>query len=71
MQSHSGPPDLSDDAGRVDPTGSAPSRYDNNTDNTKGGTRRLAMFYLAHWPDDSLAAIIPTLRQYAVIPQES
>ncbi len=71
MQSHTGPPKLSNGAGLVDPNTPAPSHHDNTADNTKGGLRRLAMFYLAHWGDERLAAIIPTLRRYAVIPLET
>ena len=71
MQSETGPSDLSN--GGKHALGQAPglSRHHDNPDNTKGGTRRLAMFYLAHWPDESLAAIMPTLRQYALIPPET
>ena len=44
---------------------------DRHHDNLEDGMRRLALFYLAHWPHDRLAAIMPTLRKHAVIPPET
>ena len=65
------PSDLSEGVPRGEMDISAAGGPDHNDhENTKGGTRRLAEFYLAHWPEDQLAAILPTLRRYAVIAPE-
>ncbi len=67
MHFQTGPSDLSTGArpGKAE-VSAAPGAQDNH-DSTRQATRRLAQFYLAHWPEEQVAAILPALRRYAVI----
>ncbi len=71
MHFQTGPSDLSAGAPRGEMNiSAAEGPHPNNHESTKEGTRRLAEFYLAHWREEHLAAILPTLRRYAVIAPE-
>ena len=72
MHFQTGPSDLSKSVRPDEAAAPATRGTRDHHETAQNATRRLAQFYLAHWPEDRLAAILPTLRRYAVIgPEET